>query len=248
MPTRGATYAFARPVPYLLQRGVTQELQGPVRHGATGALVEPTSGTVTIVKRDGTNFVSDAAVTVSSSTATYEVTPSASETLGSGWRVEWTLVIDSQTYLFREAAYLCEWVPHNTVSVVDLYKEIPALRTNVPAAQDVERGDGTGWQPQIDEAYYDFTRVMLDDGRPVWRVREHSTGVREWVLSKALLRCCRSIPRTADSTWGLEEKRMWQRHEAAKAALKLQYDDEPAGTRKAGHPYYRMGPPGRPLY
>ena len=252
MAERAETYAFARSVPYLLQRGQAQTISAPIRHGGTGAIVAVTEAgsTVSIKKPDGNYLVSDAAVSVSSSIATYLVTPAASEALGSGWTVEWSLVIDGQTYPYREAAYLCEWFPHNVISVLDLYTEIPELRYNVPQAQavDVTRGDGTGWQPQVDQAFYDLIRMLLDNGRPVWKLREHSTGVREWVLSKALHRCIQAIPRKADSTWALQETRAWQRHNEAGAKLVLQYDDEASTTRRGGLPYYRIAPVGRPLW
>ena len=72
MGIRVATYAFARPVPYLFQQGVTETIQAPIRHGSTGALVVPTvaGSSVTITDPAGTEIVSGAAVAVSSSRPT----------------------------------------------------------------------------------------------------------------------------------------------------------------------------------
>ena len=62
MGIRVATYAFARPVPYLFQQGVTETIQAPIRHGSTGALVAPTAAgsSVTITDPAGTEIVSGA--------------------------------------------------------------------------------------------------------------------------------------------------------------------------------------------
>jgi hypothetical protein len=89
-PTR---YAPSRRAALLIVRAVAQTLSAPVRHGASGALQAPVSGTVTILRPDLTALVSGAVVTVTSSTATYSVTPAASETLGEGWTVQWLSLI-----------------------------------------------------------------------------------------------------------------------------------------------------------
>ena len=145
MAVRQATYAFARPAPYLLERGVAQTIQAPIRHGSAGSLVAPDSGTITINRPDGTALVSGAAVTVSSSTASYDVTPSASETLGAGWDVLWTLVFDGTTYpVFRQSAYLVKYVPPNLISAQDLYTRVPELQHRVPQSQDDTTRGGSG--------------------------------------------------------------------------------------------------------
>ena len=245
MPTRADTYALARSVPYLIVRGATDTLAAPVRHGATGALVAPTGGTVTITRPEGTDAVSAQPVTVTGSQATYDLTTASTETLGAGWTVKWSLTIDGQTYPMRESAYLVEWFPQNVVSVLDLYTELPELKYHVPQDQHATRGDGTGWQPQIDQAFYDFVRRLLDDGRPVWKVREHSTGVREWILSKALVRCIGAIPRKDGTTWQEEAKTAFFRHKRADTNLRLQYDDERATLRRGARPVITLAPTGR---
>ena len=246
MTARADTIALARPVPYLMQVGETQELSAPLRYGPIGALVPVTEAgsTVTITRPDGSDLVSDAPVTVTSSIATYSVSPAASETLGRGWTVTWSLIVDGQTYTFRESAYLCQYYPHNVVSVADLYTEVPDLAYNVPQAQG-DSGTGVGWQPQVDQAYYDFIRRLIDNGRPVWLLREHTTGVREWILSRGLQRCITTIPRKEGSTWAAAEKTAYFRMQAANAGLRLQYDDEDSGIRRGGSPVIRLAPFGR---
>ena len=120
------TYALDRRVPYFLTRGIEQTVEAPVRHGSTGALVTPDSGTITIVKPDGTHLVSGAAVTVSSSTAQFTLTPSVSETLGEGYEIRWSLVFAAVTAgTFRTAGYMAEYMPANVISATDLYGKWP---------------------------------------------------------------------------------------------------------------------------
>lgn len=250
MAIREATYAFARPAPYLLERGAEQTITAPIRHGADGSLVAPDSGTVTINRPDGTALVSGAAVTVSSSTATYTVTPAASEALGAGWDVLWTLTIAGVVYpTFRQSAYLVKYVPPMMVSARDLFTRIPELEHRVPQAQDAATrgGSGDGWQPQIDEAYYELIRRLLADGREPWKIRE-ATGYRDWLLTRALQLCVGTISFGPDSTWAQHGKALHFEMQRVTSALRFQYDDEAAGIRRSGSPVIRLSAVGRPLW
>lgn len=250
MPVRVATYALARPAPYLLERGASQTIEAPIRHGSDGSLVAPDSGTITIVRPDGTELVSDAAVTVASSTATYTVLPSSSETLGAGWEARWTLTIDGVVYpIYRNSAYLCEYVPPSVVSVLDLYTHIPELQHRVPQSQDVTTrgGSGEGWQRQIDEAYFELLRRMLDDGRKPWLIRE-VTGYREWLLTRALQLCVGAISFGPDSTWAQHAKRLYFELQRVEARFRIQYSTDNADTRQGGSPVIRLASAGRPVW
>jgi len=244
------TYALDRRVPYFLTRGLSQTIEAPIRHGSTGALVAPDSGTVDIIKPDGTALVSGAAVAVPSSTAQYTVTPSASETLGDGWEVRWHLVFGGVTYpTFRSAAFLTEYMPKNRISAVDLYGKWPWLAARIPQRQgDVARGgDGTGWQRQIDDAYYKFIRRVLDSGRKPWLIRE-GQGYYEWLLAHALSNCVEAIESLSGSV--IEERRRaaYFLRRAAESNFKLQFSDDKPGTRRGGQPYTDLRPIGRPVW
>ena len=248
MGIRVATYAFARPVPYLFQQGVTETIQAPIRHGSTGALVAPTAAgsSVTITDPAGTEIVSGAAVAVSSSTAGYALTPPASGTLGEGWTVVWTLIIDGETYTYRQSAILCEFVPPNLISVIDVVGRFPELQHRVPQSQG-DRGDGVGWQPQIDTAYYEFIQGLLDDARPIWLIRE-ATGYRPWLLARALQLCIAAIPVVGESSWTQAAKDLFFELRGAKSAMRLQYSKDSPSRRRGGSPVNRLAPVGRPLW
>src|SRR5688572_9995415 len=83
----------------------------PLRLGlyTESGIVAPSSGTFSLYDDANTAVVSAASVTVSSSFATYDVAAATltSHSFGSGWRVEWSLVMpDGYTHLLRNGAAL----------------------------------------------------------------------------------------------------------------------------------------------
>lgn len=242
MATRAETYAFARPVPYFLERGATFRIAAPIRHGATGALVSPTAlgSSVTITRPDGTALVSEAAISVSSSIAEYSVTLSASETLGAGWTVIWTLVLSADTLVFRQSAYAVDYTPANVISVVDLYTRIPELKGRIPQEQG-ERGDDVGWQPQIDMAYYELLRRCYSNGIQPWRIRE-ITGYYDWLLIRSCQLCVAAIPRNAEGSLAVASKDLYFEMTRAEAALKFQLDNDDPEIRRGASPSVRIAP------
>ena len=247
MPTRTETYAATRPVPYLLEYGA-QTLVCPVRHGLSGALVAPTSGTITITRPGGTALVSAAAVTISGSQAEYTATVPTSESIGEGWTVVWSLVISTITYVFRFDAYLCEYVPHCPISTQDLWggDGIVELKDRVPQSRSADRGDGTGWQPEVDAAYYELIQTLLDRGYRPWLIRG-MTGARRWVLTKAVGNCCRQLVDADPSgVWASHQSHFWSDWKKADGVLVVNTTDLTASERQSRGPY-RLAPVGRPV-
>lgn len=251
MAVRAETRVFGRPAPYLLRRGVQQTITAPIRDPSDGSLVAPSSGTVTILDAEGDTFVSEASVTISSSVATYAVTPTSSETLGAGWEVRWTLAFsDAATEIYRESAYLCEYVPPNNVSALDLYRGpdgIPDLEFAIPQSQG-SNGDNVGWQPQIDAAYYALIRFLVahDRGKP-WLIREVS-GYYEVLCAWARRNALATVRAGAGSDWA-EYRR--QNHGACQRALgnlRVNYSDEATDKRRGQAGAYHMHPVGRPQW
>jgi len=154
MTVRVPTYALARTVPYLMERGAEQTLQFPLRDTATGALVEPDdASTIQIESPASTDLVTEQVVeSVTSSIAQFTLTPAVSVALGAGYTVLFTPIIGGVAYpAFRERGYMGDYVFHNTVTPLNLYGVIPRLKFQIPQNQG-ERGDNVGWQPQIVDA------------------------------------------------------------------------------------------------
>lgn len=238
------TYAASRPIPYLLEIGKTQTLECPIRYGQSGSLVEPASGTITIEDPNGEELVSGAAVVIASSTATYSFAMGASETSGEGYTVYWNLVFGGVTKSFRYDAYACDYVPYNTVSANDLYPREPELEFRIPQKQ---LSDAVGWQPQIDEAYYDFIQWLLDSGRPVWLIRG-MTGMKAYLRNAALALCCNALSTSNDSEWRTKADFYRDSAELSLARMKIQYSDEDAGIKRGASPIIRLAPVGRPIW
>ena len=248
MTVRVDTLALALPAPYLLQREASNTLTAPLRYGAAGAVVAPSSGTITITRPDGTALASAASVTISSSIATYTLTPSAAEVLGSGWTVVWELTVDGAAYTLRQSAYLCKYVPPNVIAATDLYVRMPELALRVPPAQsDRAGGSGVGWQPQIDAAYYELIQRLISDGQRPWQIRE-VTGYREWLLCRALQLAVGTIPSSGDDAWRQARTDAYHAFTRADGQLRLQYDTDSPGFRRTAGPVVTLAPAGRPLW
>lgn len=247
MAIRESGYALARSVPYFVQRGALQTLTAPVRYGATGALVSPDSGTVTITGPSGT-IVSAAAVTVSDSQATYDWTPAATASLGSDYEVIWTLVFSTVTYPpFRATAYMTDYMLTPAITVLDLYTAMPELRYRIPQAQTTDRGDSTGWQPQIDAAYYELLRKLLADGRSPWLIRE-IPGAFDWMLVRAQQKCIAAIEHGPDSSWSQKAKELAFEFRRVDGQLRFQFSEDGANYRRSASPVTSLAPAGRPKW
>lgn len=254
-----STYTLDRPVPFFAQRGgttsgepasIAQTLAFPIRHGATGALVEPDAGcTVSVRKPDGTYLVNAQTATVSGSIATYNLTALATtESLGAGWEAWLVASFSGVAYpAFRVPVYVCEWVPQPCITVLGLYQEMPELRHRIPQAQTIDRGDGTGWQPQIDATYYELLQRLLDDGQSPWLIEE-ITGYREWMLARTLQRCVMAIEHGPDSNWAQASKELAFRVQRAEARLRFRYSDQASTIRRAASPVVSLAPVGRPVW
>lgn len=246
MTLSATRYAPSRRAALLLVRAVAQTVSAPIRHGASGALQAPVSGTITILRPDGTALVSGAAVTVTSSTATYAVTPAASETLGEGWTVQWSLVMADGDFQWREEAFLCEWVPPNKISAINLYETCPELAHRIPERQGPS-GTNEGWQPQIDMAYDELIQQLIDDGRRPWLIRS-VTGYHQWLQARAIQIAIGTIPTAMGDQWEGWRKQAHFEMLRVSGTFKIQYADESPTIRRGGSPVIRLSPPERQLY
>lgn len=248
MAERDDTYAPARPIPYLLGRVASQTVSLPIRNGSAGALVAPTQtgSTLTVTRPDTGNLVTDGAITVVNSVATYDLPSMVGLPLGSGWTLLWTLVIGGVTYTHRFDAYACDYVPASAISVLDLFAREPELRHRVPQSQAAATrgGSGEGWQVQVDEAYYDLIQALLDRGESPWLIRG-LTGLRAWLRSRALMLCCRALSTATDDQWDRKAGVYFAEWRAADGSLAIQHDADPSTLRTSRGPY-RLAPVGRP--
>lgn len=165
MDAAASTHRAARLLgPYQLVRGVTQTLTCPMY--ASGALVAPSSGTITIERPGGDRLVDEAAVTVASSRATYSLLSTVladTESLGGQWQVIWTLTFASgvSPEIVRSEATVVRRTVALTVTDADLYRRVKSLD---PAGSAVIHSEST-FQDKIDEAWGVILRGIIAEGK-----------------------------------------------------------------------------------
>lgn len=125
-----------------------------------GALVAPTSGTVTVFDANRSKVVDAQAVVITDSVATYTLTSSADAE--AGWQVEWTLLINGSTRIFKNEAALVLQLLYPVLTDQDIFRRAPALN---PGAPDTFWADGTtnleSWR---DEAWTEIKDRLVEMG------------------------------------------------------------------------------------
>ena len=133
-----------------IERGRAQTIKCPVYRD--GALAVPASGTVSVFNAAGAAVVGAQAVTVASSVAEYTLSAGSTtgESLGLGWRIEWTLALpDSVSHVFRVDAGLVRRRLYPVISDVDLKRRHSDL-------DDLRSADASSYQDFLDEAWQDL--------------------------------------------------------------------------------------------
>ena len=160
--------------------------------------------------------------------------------------MEWTLVFSGVTYpVYRFEAFLCEYVPPCPISVLDLFGREPEMRHRIPQDQG-DRGDNTGWQPQIDEVYYELIQGLIDDSSRLWLIRG-MTGAREWFRARTLELCCRILSTSPDSVWARKATDYMYEARNSRARLVFQYTTDTPDIRRGASPVTRLSPIDRPI-
>lgn len=164
-----ADYAPRFPLPEFLVRAQDNAIEAAIYRD--GAIVAPTSGTVTIYDDSGTKVVDGAVITVASSKATYTVTAATlpdTKALSDLWQVRWALVMaDGQTYTFTREAHLVRLRLYPVISDSDL----EAMHGDLSRWKARTGGNLQGY---IDEAWTQLQTQLLQMGRRPWLVLSSS--------------------------------------------------------------------------
>ena len=211
-------------LPDYLVRGEINALSCPLWQD--GALVAPTSGTATVY--DGSNTsISTGAVIVTASIATYSV--SAAEvpsTLspGTGWRVEWELLVATLEHKFRNTAALVLSDLYPPATDADLFRRVSGLDPSGSSPMH----SLSDLQDFLDEAWVIIVGLLINKGNLPFLIVE-PTALRESQVTLALALIFE------DFTTRLSEKHretaaMYrERFEAAWSVLRFEYDDAHQG-------------------
>lgn len=202
------------------------------------AAVAVTSGTFSLYDTTDTAIVNASAITVDSAgfaTITVAAATLAAYEFGSGWRVEWTLVMaDGNTHVFRNGASLVRVRLPQAATEADLLRLHPDLRSYLPAGQ-------TSWQPQLDVAWEFAVIAHLERmGRRPFLVIDVSAIVA-WHTFETLSIIGAALGGEGDETsrWVRFADRYETKAKEARDTLTLEYDESNSGAatlgrRKAG--------------
>ncbi|NBV19951.1 hypothetical protein [Janthinobacterium sp.] len=195
-----------------------------------GALVAPSSGTVSVYNAANTAVVSAASVTITSSKATYTVLAASvsSESLGSGWRVEWSLTMpDGYVHLVRSSASLVRVRHTCPITDDDLTALHPDLDSYFPTGQ-------TTWQTQIDTVWEDAQGWLEARGRRPYLITDASA-LRPWIRYLALETVCRSLAGDGDENnkWARLADLYTGKAREERDTLTLEYDESDTGQSSA---------------
>jgi hypothetical protein len=178
MPSGDTRYQARFETPEFLERGRNNPIE--CRVYSAGALVAPTSGTVSVYNAAGEAVVNAQTVTIASSKATYTVSSSAltDRPFEAGWRVEWTLVLSSVTHVFRTEAMLCRRILYPPVTQADLLRRHQDLANLRESAR-------SSYEDEIDEAWVGIQNDLVAQGnRP--NLITTPAALREHMLHRVL--------------------------------------------------------------
>ena len=167
-------------VPDALERGHTSTVRAELY--LDGTLTAPNSGTATVYGPTGAQ-VATGSVTVSDSVASFAVAIGSDVTLGDLYRVEWALVVGSDTYRHRTRAEVVRRRLVCPVSVIDLYRVAPQL--NASGTDSITRYTASDFAAFIREAWI-WTQVRLRETGRRPDLVSGADPLRDCTLHKAL--------------------------------------------------------------
>ena len=174
-----ATLYTARLIgPEILEAGINNTVVCAVYRD--GALVAPSSGTLSVWHGAGTQVINAAAATIVSSIATVTISSAtlAGQENSDGWRFEWALTIAAVVSTFRTDGALVYRRLYPVISDVDLLRAHTDLTRRRPASE-------ASYQDYLDEAWARIDARLIATGKRPWLVMAPSS-LREAHLALTL--------------------------------------------------------------
>lgn len=239
MGSSDTLYSARFELPDLIERGKNNALKCRVYRA--GALVAPSSGTVSIYDTSTTAVVSAAAVTVSASVATYTLSSAlvTDHALEEGWRVEWSLVMpDGVTHVFRNDAALVRGRLYPSITEADLYRVASSLN---PAGAAVIHSE-TSFADKIDEAFVQIENRLIAQGNRPNLVLSPSA-FRESHIYLALALIFEDFASRLNEAYEIRARMYREMFEGAWGRLRFVYDTDDDGVPDDGAGGARRGGP-----
>ena len=176
MTTNATLFRIHAPYPEFIVRAQANPIEAQI-FDATGTLIAPDSGSVTVYDGSSAKVVDAAAVAIVADIATYTIAavdlPDTKQ-LEDGWRVEWDLVISGNPAVkFVRAASLIRSNLFPTVVSADLEARHQNLSRLIATGNDADNFITTAWEVIV--------RMLLKAGRMPYLV------LSPWALHDALV-------------------------------------------------------------
>lgn len=192
-----------------------------------GALVAPTSGTVSVYDASNTAVVDGAPVTITGSVATYTISAAtlpSTLSRGMGWRVEWSLTVSGVSTTYRNSAGLVRSRLAPVVTDADLFRRESAL--NPDGTAPVSSLDT--YQDYLDEAWVTIHGRLTGRGNLPHLVMEPTT-LREPHLLLTLHLVFQDFRTRLNETWKEKADEYKAEYKAAWDGLAFEYDSTDSG-------------------
>jgi|TARA_R110000744_G_scaffold81102_5_gene159528 hypothetical protein len=230
-------YTVRWALPDLIEKGADSSLVASVY--LDGALVEPTSATVTVYNASNEKVVDAGVATIASSKASYTVTgaTTSGQALGDGWRIEWAITIGGVVTNSQNNGSLVRWRNFCPIADQDIYRRVGALNPNSAAVISSQ----TTYQDSLDEAHVTISQKLVAAGRRPWLIMSPSS-LREVYLHLALSYIYDNLSASLSNVDFLEKAGQHrEEYSAAFRALNFVYDLNEDGQGDTG----LDGEPGR---
>jgi len=229
MSTDSAPYSVRWQRIDLIERNKLVTLEAAVYRD--GALVAPTSGTVSVFNANNVAVVDEAAVVVSGSKATYALAAAttAPEDLGKGWRIVWTLLVAGEVVTARNMAALCRYTWYPPIADADLFRRVRGLDPN--AASRITSLDD--YQDKIDEADVVIQNRLIQDKRRPNLIMDASS-LREVYLTLTLALIFEDEETLLNEAYTEHASRYREQYRDAWADLSFVYDTDDDGVPDNG--------------
>jgi len=113
------------PICHRIQPGATQTLEAP--YYVAGALVAPTSATLTLRDAGGSTILDAVAAPISGSIASYSYAAPTTLVYGEGWVAEWKLTVSGVVHDAENDAIIVRRRLYCPISDLDLFRVAPSL-------------------------------------------------------------------------------------------------------------------------
>lgn len=239
-----ANYAVRRYKPAIVVRGVTTSITLEVVDLATGELVDLSAGVSWELTDAGGSSVASGSATVSTTTATAQISSSATTglALSAFWTMTWQA---SGVGAFPEQAALVVSDAHCPITVADILAEAPELYGCEWRDAD---GAAVAWSTFIEAAYKSLYSRLAGVKRWPWKV-VNAWAFRPFLVESSLAMIYRSLATDDNARYGEEADRRQKEADLAWGRIALLYDESegnaaPSEALSAEPVVYLGGAPG----